>query len=386
MKRSNQANSESQANVAAKTAKSNGSTTDTLTIETPEMRKQRIAELKRQLAEAEKEESLEQAASSHAPLSEQDQEETITQQGDGPLDAKLQLLLLKRQLLGTKLPNFDGNHRDWPAFIEKYESTTRDCRLANDENLSRLQDALSGRARNLVRNNLVHAKDVPLAIRTLKETYGHPRIIMDKALQDVMKMPNLRMDLQNLPDFATEAQRIFNSIDQSVGTKISEGILLQLEKRLPPTLVLHWAHEKARSDNGLDGFNAWLSETLTVIRGIGMDFEPSRDNNRSEVDKRPEHHRKRTNDWDQKPTKRLLLATAQTQGLRRERGKKGMKGHNTPSCVMNCIENHGLEECPSFLRLGKTERWQVLKRNKLCFACLGNHSRMDCRRINPMLE
>lgn len=95
-----------------------------------------------------------------------------------------------------------------------------------------------------------------MAIRTLKETYGHPRIIMDKALQDVMKMPNLRMDLQNLPDFATEAQRIFNSIDQSVGTKISEGILLQLEKRLPPTLVLHWAHEKARSDNGLEGFNA----------------------------------------------------------------------------------------------------------------------------------
>ena len=87
-------------------------------------------------------------------------------------------LILKRQIL-----RFDGNHRDWPTFI-RFESSTRECQLTVDENFDRLQNDLSGEALNLVKHNLVHAEDIHWAIKTLKETYAHPGIVIDRAQQD----------------------------------------------------------------------------------------------------------------------------------------------------------------------------------------------------------
>ena len=157
-------------------------------------------------------------------------------------------LILKRQLLNGKLPRFDGNHREWPTFINRLENSTWECQLTDDENLERLQDALSGEALNLVKDNLVDAKDIHRAINTLKETYGHPQVIIDRAQQDAANMPNLRNDLKNLPAFVAESRRIEKATELVGGYKVSEMIFLQLEKRLPSTLLFEWGRQCHNSE------------------------------------------------------------------------------------------------------------------------------------------
>jgi hypothetical protein len=58
--------------------------------------------------------------------------------------------LLKRQVLGTSLPKFNGDVRFWSIILAIYRRQTHECQFNQSENIQRLRDALDELTRSCV--------------------------------------------------------------------------------------------------------------------------------------------------------------------------------------------------------------------------------------------
>ena len=53
--------------------------------------------------------------------------------------------------LSKELPTFSGRPEEWPLFLSVFDETTTACNFSDQENLSRLQRCLKGKALEAVR-------------------------------------------------------------------------------------------------------------------------------------------------------------------------------------------------------------------------------------------
>jgi hypothetical protein len=98
--------------------------------------------------------------------------------------------LMRRQITKHDLPPFDGKFEEWPIFFSQYEMTTRACKLTDIENIQRLQKALKGEAREVVRAMLVSDRNVDRIMDILQQRYGKPKTILDTIFQQVESLPS----------------------------------------------------------------------------------------------------------------------------------------------------------------------------------------------------
>ena len=81
---------------------------------------------------------------------------------------------MARQYICKDLPPFNRDPKEWPIFISAYEHSSQAAGYTHEENLIRLQNGLSSKARDTVRNCLMLSDMVPDIIRTLKMYYTDP--------------------------------------------------------------------------------------------------------------------------------------------------------------------------------------------------------------------
>lgn len=139
-----------------------------------------------------------------------------------------------------KLPKFSGDVLEWPQFIKKYRRTTRELQLDNEENRERLEGALRGRAKRLVRDKLQDACLVERAIVTLEQEYGGTQNLMKAALERVRKVKRLDADLRHINKFVRDSLKI-ELIVRECHSNGMEGALLNLMvDLLPGNAVGEW--------------------------------------------------------------------------------------------------------------------------------------------------
>jgi Protein of unknown function (DUF1759) len=102
-----------------------------------------------------------------------------------------QLAVTMKRTHMQKLPKFDGKEKDWPSFITIYDSTSRDGRFSEPENVARLHEALSGEALNHVLPLLEFSCNASKVIEALRKAYGRPDRLIVKLTDDLIAFPKL---------------------------------------------------------------------------------------------------------------------------------------------------------------------------------------------------
>lgn len=82
-----------------------------------------------------------------------------------------------------------------------YTESTKKCNFTPLENMKRLRDALSGRAREKVAHLLSMPHKVDKIISILKSKFTRPQILMQSAVQLSEAIPYLKNDLSNAAEF-----------------------------------------------------------------------------------------------------------------------------------------------------------------------------------------
>lgn len=102
--------------------------------------------------------------------------------------------MVARQTIPNKLPEFTGNPINWRVFYNEFINTTQICNFSNYENITRLRESLSGKARDSVHSLLIFPSNVPIIIEILKERFGCPQFIVQKLIERIKNIPPVRED------------------------------------------------------------------------------------------------------------------------------------------------------------------------------------------------
>ncbi|XP_054087075.1 uncharacterized protein LOC128921986 [Zeugodacus cucurbitae] len=252
-----------------------------------------------------------------------------------------------RNSLAKELPKYDGKPSEWPLFYAAYNQSTDVCGFSDEENLLRLRQALEGPARKAVKNLLLHSSCVNQIMATLQMRFGRPELIISVLQRQIYELPPpSESHLESIVDFAVEVQNICATM--SVSGLISHLNNPEFEQRLvsklPGLLPAYWGmHKRTLTVCNLQNFSDWLFQLAQGANCVIVPKESVRERKRGTVN----HH------------------------------------FNSVRCIV-CDENCGeVFNCTSFKEMPRSQRWQVVRKSKLCHRCLRKHATNKCIAVKP---
>lgn len=221
--------------------------------------------------------------------------------------------------------------------------TTQKYGYSNLDNTTRLNTALKGKPLKDVKCFLSNPQNVD-NIRSLEFLYGRPELLLENALQ---KIKNLRTvnenDIYSLVPMSIEIQQIvciFEQMPNKIQHLNNPIVIRDIVYKLPPSKREQWTYfsfSLGRSPN-LQDLCCWINQHASVIRLITVQNSPE------------------ATDWMEPQASRRKI-----------------------ECY-SCNLDHSLFKCPKFKSLSVSDRWKLIKRNKLCHSCFrSSHSPEDCR-------
>ncbi|CAG4991977.1 unnamed protein product [Colias eurytheme] len=259
-----------------------------------------------------------------------------------------------------ELPFFDGISDEWIAFKTVYDDTAP---LFNDvQNMARLRRAIKGRAREAIKSLLYSAAKPNDVIDSLRRRYGRTDALV---LAELDKLQALRRITDDPRDVCMFASEINNSVAAIKGLKRPEYLLaphivkIILEK-LPQSFLYRWYDyigDEEHSVSDITRVSQWLNR---------------------EADRCGSHvSLGETNSWR---TNRKNVYYSEGNNVTNEHTANYSISESKNTCF-HCKKDHVLSECPQFIKLSTHERWDVVKKNRVCFNCLkGKHRKENCRK------
>ena len=258
------------------------------------------------------------------------------------------------------LPTFDGNVLSWQPYYQSIKvSIVDNPSLADVQKLEYLMRSLKGSAAEAVKGFAVVQGNYKPVLETLKERFGHTRLILDAHVRSLIHLPRLSSDdatsMRKFYDEVIGHVRSVESMGEKFNSETLAPVLVPLiVDKLPKEVVEKWElelnEEKAKQDC------VEVKILFTFLEQLIRAKESSQPPSLNSKVPAKENFGNRENRFkfnrSQKSSTSALCATT-------HEGK----------CVI-CYKNHGLKSCVSFLSLPVNERFRKAASKGLCFRCL----------------
>ena len=247
-----------------------------------------------------------------------------------------------------EVPKFTSEPKDfhkWKETFERYTGT-----FDNSTKYDYLYTYTTGEAHTCVANR----RDYSDAMKKLEEKYGNVHDLISTLVDEVKGLSITRRgDL-----------RTFENLSLRVNEFHDRLVLMGKESECENSYILKEIEGKLCPDD----YHKWLES-----RGSGVDKRTVKD----------------LLQWLEIQTRLRRIVgrstvTAYQQGpgmtpRRRPPGFTSNPMESASAICRVCGEEHGMPECPSYLRLSLNDRWEKLKELRVCFICLERgHRRQNC--------
>ena len=287
--------------------------------------------------------------------------------------------IINRHLKPLRVPDFDGNKSKFEEFWEIFVSLVDASNEPVNLKMARLQQCLTGRARDAIRGLGVSIPEYEEAIEILKTKFGGRRRQLRAYLEELENWPVLRhSDVDGFEKFADLVRVTMVKLKaENRHTELGEGALhSQLVKKLPGQQLESYSrwlnvHKEAPAVTSLCN---WLKEEVAIKveakeMSHGLDEKSSQERR---------FNRGRHNDG--RPRSYFTGAEGGGRHPNRADGQEE-RPRKKPPCSLCGQSNHGIWNCNQFKQKTVGERWNIAKEQHLCFRCLSNeHRGKDCKR------
>ncbi|CAG7666298.1 unnamed protein product [Allacma fusca] len=150
-------------------------------------------------------------------------------------------ILMSRHAMQRDLPTFSGEPEEWAMFAASFIRSTQACNFSNDENLSRLQKCLRGKAKDMVQSLLVTPNNVPEIMQTSEFNFGQAENIIGALIVKAeAAVPVQENKPDSLIDFGNLVRNMVATMQNMQKTEhLSNPMLVKrLVAKLPPTYNL----------------------------------------------------------------------------------------------------------------------------------------------------
>ena len=279
---------------------------------------------------------------------------------------------MRNKLLpAKKLPEFTGNPCEWINFKNTYDWTSKAGNFTDSENVTRLNEAIKGEARDAVSSLFATGQDAAYIIQTLELYYGRKEVIADKILNEIENLPDLNSGKITLPKFASKiknavlAFKNFNLVENLQNIHLARKIGNKLPSALKYTYNLH-ASLVPSNTTALEK----LSDFLEIQAKLAIDgriFETETPEP-SPAPSKPEKAPSRA-----KPAKAYTV-------VHQDDSSQPKSEKQAAVCVVCNRDNHKPANCYTLARENIQRRWFLVRKLRLCYKCLNvGHLSDNCK-------
>lgn len=270
--------------------------------------------------------------------------------------------MARPRLRHTDLPTFSGATNEWLPFKASYRDSTQMYQISAAENIQRLRSCLKGEARDAVAALLHTATDPNVIMKTLEQCFGRPEVIIDKAIEDLKKLPRLGASATELNSFAIKLQNItcvLKTIDQR-GYLYNPMLSREVLEKMSPHLKARWCDYAYDHEGTGDPEIIVMSQFLMreADRALRYTYAPASCASSVKREARPAVTLKK---------KATVYATVEDTEEKKDLCPK-------------CDQDHLLTACPKYKALSVDQRWRLIREKGVCFKCAQRrHRRIVCK-------
>uniref|UniRef100_A0A4Y0BF26 PHD-type domain-containing protein n=1 Tax=Anopheles funestus TaxID=62324 RepID=A0A4Y0BF26_ANOFN len=154
-----------------------------------------------------------------------------------------------RKIWRRKLPAFSGAAKEWPVFYSYYKESTEACGYTSVENIMRLEEALTGPAREAVESKFTLPNAAPLVIKMLKQLFGRPALLVKELIEQARRAEAPKPErLDQLISFGIIVQKLCDHLTacEMEDHMANPELLEELVDKLPVSRALEWVDFKGR--------------------------------------------------------------------------------------------------------------------------------------------
>lgn len=244
-----------------------------------------------------------------------------------------------------ELPVFAGMPSQWPMFISAYRQSTAAFGYSPLQNTFRLQRCLEGEARLAVESLLMDPRNVEELIETLELRFGRPEQLARDQIEKMRDYPPIDENhFEQLIEFSSHVSNAVAFLDTDASRHVlsESSLLTAVMNKLPQSRKYEWLMytetlEEARPT--VRHFARWLRTIARRVSRLPMET----------MDAAPVTHRN-ANAGSSRDTKRIMLNSADRCGV--------------------CDRQHKAADCDELRQQTVKERWETVRRNRMCFGCL----------------
>ncbi|XP_058456411.1 uncharacterized protein LOC131433822 [Malaya genurostris] len=253
--------------------------------------------------------------------------------------------------LKVPLPQFDGSYENWLSFKCMFQTIM--ARYKNESpaiKLYHLRNSLTGKATGIIDQDIINNNDYDAAWEMLTERYEDLRLIIDRHIDALNKLPKLTkesaIDLRKLVDNCSKNVDALKNLELPV-EGLGEAMLINLiSSKMDTATRKDW--EMIQVPGEFPEYGAtmnFLKERCKVLEKINMNTKTSTD-----LVKIP-----------RSVTKSNTLTTTAAQ-----------------KCPV-CKNEHELWKCDDFKNYSVSDKYDILKKSGSCFNCLQRgHRTNEC--------
>ncbi|XP_045499411.1 uncharacterized protein LOC123697038 [Colias croceus] len=285
--------------------------------------------------------------------------------------------MARPRLCHADLPIFSGAIEEWLPFRAAYRDTSSMYQVSDAENIQRLRTCLKGEARDAVAA-LLHTASSPEAVmKTLEQCFGRPEIIIDRAMEDLRKLPRPGAAAKDINCFAVKVQNvvcILQTIDRK-GYLYNPMLAREILDKLSPHLRSRWCDYAFAQEGTADPEIVVLSRFLMreADRALRYTYAPM---SSTAPERRDAAAAAAAAAARPAPTKRKSAVYTMVSGEDEEEKKEEKK----EDFCLCCGRDHAMVACPRYAKLSVDERWALVREKGACFKCATKrHRRSYCR-------
>jgi hypothetical protein len=255
------------------------------------------------------------------------------------------------------LPQFDGTISNWLHFKDTFQSLIIDnSHLSNIQRYHYLISSLKDEAKQLIANLQITSDNFTVAWNLICNRYQNQRIIAMAHAKHLCNIPHMKKgDCSSMRQLINHVQGNLNALRALSLTVTSQDIMLT-------HLILASLDFETNQD--------WQKATAT------RSDVPSTEELISFLETRCRALLLATNTQTVRPTATpVRTTTTSARSSNRKSSNNSFISVNTPSQCILCNESHRLYRCDQFSQLTPAERFNHVKKLKLCFNCFQTYSR-----------
>ena len=253
------------------------------------------------------------------------------------------------------LPKFEGNVLEWQSFWDSFDSAIHsNSTLSEVQKFNYLKSLLEGEASNTIAGfTLTHTNYIK-AVDLLHERFRQTHRIIQSYMQGLLDMPPPRNTLANLRNFYDRIESYVRGLEALGQNQETYGSLLVpvISNKLPREMRRNLTREHGSTNWKLSDLRRGIYKELNIMEAGSSSFLDATEDSGATA----------------------AFYTRTSSYVRRVKDGDGRQ--KSVQCVY-CSESHFANDCTKYR--DRDTRMDIVKRDRLCFNCLGKHHVTDCK-------